>query len=54
MKVSRWSSSVKGVLKNMKNVVSNFVTCTDGLYRPFKIVQHESETETLDLLYLFC
>ena len=29
----------------MKNVVGNFVTCTDGLYRPFKIVQHENETD---------
>ena len=36
MKVSRWSSCVKTVLKNMKNIVGNFVTCTDGLYRPFK------------------
>ena len=59
MKVSHWSSCVKRVLKNMKNVVGNFVTCTDGLYRPFKnwhllMAQHENEAGTLSLLYLFC
>ena len=29
-KASHLSSYVKGTLRNIKNVVGNFVTCTDG------------------------
>ena len=34
---------VKGTLRNMENVVGNFVTCTDGRYGGFKNVTFMSQ-----------
>ena len=48
-KANHLSRCVKGTLRNMDNVVGNFVTCTDGRYGGFKNVkfmsQHGNEAE---------
>ena len=42
-KTNHLSRCVKGTLRNMENVVSNFVTCTDGRYGGFKNVTFMSQ-----------
>ena len=43
-KANHLSRCVKGTLRNMDNVVGNFVTCTDGRYGGFKFMsQHGNE-----------
>ena len=54
MKASCLSRYVKGTLRNMPNVVGNFVACTKGFYGEFKVWPSGSNMETsLDLQMLF-
>ena len=45
-KASHLSRCVKGTLRNMENVVGNFVTCTEGCYGRFKMWHEKSKWHT--------
>ena len=50
-KASRLSRCVKGTLRNMPNVVGNFVACTDGVYGGLKSYDPQSPTRKRGLTF---